>query len=468
MDQLCARSFVDQLWMDSIIPQLSEYIRIPNLSPHFDPDWRGHGYMDDAVRLVSRWCEQNAPTGMKIEVLRLPGRTPLLVMEIPGQTDDTVLLYGHLDKQPETSGWEEGLGPWRPVLRGDRLYGRGGADDGYAAFASLAAILALQDQGVAHARCVVIIEACEESGSFDLPAYIDHLRDRIGSPSLVVCLDSGAGNYEQLWLTVSLRGMVNGRLSVEVLREGVHSGGASGVVPSSFRVLRQLLDRIEDAETGELLLPVLQAGVPSDRLEEARRVAEQLGDGVWQAYRFIDGVRPMGRNNLERVLGRTWYPTLSVTGADGLPALDAAGNVLRPKTSLALSFRLPPTVDANMAMQAIKSELERDPPSGARVSFHGDGAIGWNAPRLSPWLADALERASQASFSKPFMCMGEGGSIPFMAMLGKAFPGAQFMISGVLGPQSNAHGPNEFLHTPFARKLTCCVASVLADHCSRS
>ena len=459
-----AQAFIDGLWMDSIVPSLADYIRIPNESPHFDPDWESRGHMDAAVDLVAGWCRAHAPHGMQLEVVRLPGRTPVLLLEIPGASEDTVLLYGHLDKQPPMSGWDDGLGPWTPVIRGDRLYGRGGADDGYSAYASLAAVLALQAQGLPHARCVVLIEAGEESGSPDLTAYIEHLRRRIGTPSLVVCLDSGAGNYEQLWLTVSLRGMINGRLRADVLREGVHSGTASGVAPSSFRVLRQLLARIEDAASGRLLLPELHVEVPAERLGQVRQVAAALGDAVWQDLPFLPGTRPMGEDNAERILNRTWRPTLSVIGAEGLPAPANAGNVLRPGTTLALSIRLPPTADAAAALQAVQRALEHDPPGGAHVSFSASAASGWNAPALAPWLARSLEAASQACYRKPFMCMGEGGSIPFMGMLGAAFPDAQFMITGVLGPQSNAHGPNEFLHIPFARRLTACVARVLHDH----
>jgi acetylornithine deacetylase/succinyl-diaminopimelate desuccinylase-like protein len=467
MDFRAARQLIDPLWMDSILPALVEYIRIPNKSPDFDPEWQSHGYMEDAVKLVEGWCLRHAPRDMTLEVVRLPGRTPLIFMEIPGSIDDTVLLYGHLDKQPEMSGWEDGLGPWTPVIRGDKLYGRGGADDGYSAFASLAAILALQEQGLPHARCVVIIEACEESGSYDLPFYIAHLQQRIGTPSLVVCLDSGAANYEQLWLTVSLRGMINAKLSATVLREGVHSGFSSGVVPSSFRVLRQLLTRLEDENTGAMRLPELQAEVPPDRLAEVRQVAEALGDEVWTQFPFAPGVQPMGQDNVERILGRTWRSTLSVTGAAGLPPLGSAGNVLRPETALALSIRLPPTADADRALAAVTRELTRDPPSGARITLDASAQGGWNAPSVAPWLGAALEQASQQSFGRSFMCMGEGGSIPFMGMLGAAFPDAQFMITGVLGPASNAHGPNEFLHVAFARKLTVCVAQVLATHALR-
>ena len=174
----------------------------------FDADWVAHGYMDQAVALMETWAKAQPIAGMTVEVVRLEGRTPLIYIDIPASGpetgEDVVLLYGHLDKQPEMTGWDDDLGPWKPVLKGDRLYGRGGADDGYAIFGSLTAVMALQAQQLPHARCVVLIEACEESGSYDLPAYVDHLAARIGKPSLVVCLDSGCGNYEQLWCTCLL------------------------------------------------------------------------------------------------------------------------------------------------------------------------------------------------------------------------------------------------------------------------
>lgn len=468
MNQQTVQKFVDEVWMDSIVPELIEYIKIPNKSPHFDPDWEEHGYMEDAVQQIFAWCKSQDIAGMECEIVRLPGRTPLIFMDIPGDNDDTILLYGHLDKQPEMSGWADGLGPWIPVLRDEKLYGRGGADDGYAAYGSLTAIMALQQEKIPHARCVVIIEACEESGSYDLPYYIEHLRERIGTPSLVVCLDSGAGNYEQLWLTVSLRGMAAGTLRAEVLEEGVHSGYASGVVPSSFRILRQLLSRLENEENGQVLPAYLQAEIPEQRLEQSRQMAEELGDAVYKAYPFAEGVHPQGEDNLQRILNRTWRPALSVTGAEGLPPLASAGNVLRPETALKLSMRLPPTVNGEQASRKIKETLEAEPPLNTKVSFEADqSASGWNAPDIAPWLGSSLEKASQGAFGKSVMYMGEGGTIPFMAMLGDFFPEAQFMITGVLGPNSNAHGPNEFLHVPFARKLTSCVSQVIADHYRR-
>ncbi|MFN7097452.1 MAG: M20 family metallopeptidase [Gammaproteobacteria bacterium] len=458
-------SFINQVWDDSVIPTLENFIRIPNKSPAFDAEWEQHGFMTQAVDLIASWCKQQAIQGMTLEVVQVPGRTPLIFMEIPGQTDKTILLYGHLDKQPEMTGWNADLAPWTPVIKGDKLYGRGAADDGYAAFASLTAIKALQEQHIPHARCVILIEACEESGSYDLPYYMDALKTRIGQPELVICLDSGCGNYDQLWSTTSLRGLVSGVLSVELLTEGVHSGNGSGIIASSFRVMRQLLSRIENKDTGELLLTELKSEIPQRRTEQADIAAQVLGSHVYDLFPMQKGVVPVSTDLTELILNRTWRATLSVIGVDGIPDLDNAGNVLRPKTALKLSLRLPPNCDAQQAAAALKKVLERDPPYGAVVSFQVDKTSdGWDAPELAPWLAKATTEASQAYFGQPAMYMGEGGTIPFMGMLGKQFPQAQFLITGVLGPQSNAHGPNEFLHIPTGKKLTACVAHVIATH----
>ena len=459
--QALARS--EQIWEGEILPALQEYVRIPNRSPAFDAQWRERGEMDKAVALVEAFCKRQPLPGLTVEVVRLPGRTPVIFMESPGEGSETVLLYGHLDKQPEMVGWREGLSPWEPVREGDRLYGRGAADDGYAAFASLAALRLLAEQELPRARCVVLIEACEESGSPDLPAYIEHLAPRIGSPSLVVCLDSGCGNYDQLWSTTSLRGMVAGTLRVQILNEGIHSGDGSGIVPSSFRIARQLLSRLEDEKTGKMLLPELFVEIPAARKAQARAAAKSLGNEVFDKFPFVAGAKPMGDDLAELVLNRTWRPTLSVIGAAGLPSLESAGNVLRPETALKLSIRIPPRLEPKTALAAVKRALESDPPYGAKVAFEGDKAsIGWEAPPLSPWLEGAIEEASRRFWSQPSASMGEGGTIPFMGMLGEKFPAAQFLITGVLGPHSNAHGPNEFLHIPTGKKLTCAVASVIA------
>lgn len=459
------RQFVETTWTEKIIPALQQYLTIPNQSPLYDSTWNTNGYMDQATDLIANWIRaQNVP-GLTLDVVRLAGRTPLLFVEIPGDSHETVLLYGHLDKQPPMDGWNEGLGPWKPVIKEGRLYGRGGADDGYSAFASLTAIQALKQQGIPHARCVILIEACEESGSFDLPHYIEVLKERIGTPSLVICLDSGCGNYDQLWVTCSLRGLVNGNLSISTLTEGVHSGAASGIVPSTFRILRQLLSRLENENTGEILPREFYAQIPEVRVQQATVTAQVLGESVYSEYPFQKGVVPVTCDFTQSLVNRTWRPQLAITGAAGLPPLDKSGNVLRSMTAVKVSLRIPPMVGAETATAFLKQLFERDPPYGAKITFEPEqSADGWNAPALEPWLESSLKQASLAFFGKDACYWGEGGTIPFMAMLGEKFPRAQFVITGVLGPRSNAHGPNEFLDIATGKRITCCVAQVLVDH----
>jgi acetylornithine deacetylase/succinyl-diaminopimelate desuccinylase-like protein len=461
--------FVAEVWDRAILPTLHDYITIPNVSAAYEPRWAELGHMERAVDLLFGWARSRSIDGMALSIERLEGRSPVLLAEIPaangGPADETVFLYGHLDKQPEFTGWRDGLGPWTPVIEGDRLYGRGGADDGYAMFAALTAIEAARESGFAHARCVLLIEASEESGSPDLPFHVEALADRIGTPSLIVCLDSGALDYDRLWTTTSLRGLVAGRLDVAITHEGVHSGSASGVVPSTFRIARQLLSRIEDEQTGRILLRALDVEIPAHRVEQAVATGAEMPHPLADGFPFLDGTRPVTDDPAEQILNRTWRPQLEITGADGLPSCAQAGNVLRPSTSLSLSLRIPPTADPVVAGEALARALLVDPPYGAHLTFDADThASGWNAPALSPWLERSLDEASIAAFGTPARATGEGGSIPFMAMLGERFPDAQFVVTGVLGPGSNAHGPNEFLHIPMATRLTAVVARVLRDH----
>lgn len=459
------KKFVDNHWDQSIIPALSQYITIPCKSPAFDKNWQEHGYLHQAVDFVATWCRAQEIPGLQLMVHGLAGRTPLILLDIPGQLPQTVLLYGHLDKQPEMTGWHEGLSPWQPVIKDNRLYGRGGADDGYAVFAALTAIKALQQQNLPHARCLILIEASEESGSYDLPFYMDHLADEIGEPDMVVCLDSGMGNYQQFWSTASLRGLVSGVLSVDILTEGVHSGAAGGVVPSSFRIMRELLSRVEDEKTGRILLDEFYVEIPQERIAETHEASQVLGDEVWKEYPWIVGAKPAGDTLDEMILNRTWRPSLEITGMDDIPTLQNAGNVLRPKTQAMLSLRIPPTCNPKQAAQALKKTLEANPPHQAKVSFTiAKESSGWNAPKLEEWLAQAIGQASTTYFGKPAVFWGEGGSIPFMHMLGEKFPRAQFVITGVLGPHSNAHGPNEFLDIPTGKRVTCCIAELLFKH----
>jgi acetylornithine deacetylase/succinyl-diaminopimelate desuccinylase-like protein len=455
---------VSNQWRSSIVERLTAYVRIPNKSPMFDPDWERHGHMDAAANLIADWCRQQPVEGMKVEVRKLPGLTPLVYVDVPGEVPDCVLLYGHLDKQPEFTGWESGLSPWEPVIRDGKLYGRGGADDGYAAFSSLAAIVALKEQKVPLPRCVILIEASEESGSVHLPAHLRSLGKEIGEPSLVICLDAEAGNYDQVWCTTSLRGNLVGELNVRMLTEGVHSGMGTGISATPFRIAQQLIARLENPVTGDILVDELQVSVPPDRRAQINGAAKVLGEAVAKKLPFAKGAQPLSNDPVELIINSTWRATLAVTGADGLPAIANAGNVLLPEITLKLSLRLPPTTDPQKATAAVKATLERDPPYGAQVSFRGGGSPGWNAPPFLPALEASISAASHAVFGKEAVSVGSGGTIPFMGMLGEQFPKTQFFITGVLGPQSNAHGPNEFLHLAYAEKITACVALVLADH----
>jgi acetylornithine deacetylase/succinyl-diaminopimelate desuccinylase-like protein len=477
LDALRLQQQVDGHWQQAIVPALQRYIEVPAKSPAFDPDWAAHGLLDRVLQSAADWVQAQQVPGLVLEVIRLPGRTPVLFFEVPATrsasegSGQTILMYGHLDKQPEFSGWRSHLGPWTPVIEDGKLYGRGGADDGYAVYASVAAIQALKAQQVPHPRVVGLIETCEESGSGDLLPYIDALRPRLGEVGLVVCLDSGAGNYDQLWLTTSLRGMASGMLRVEILTEGVHSGDASGLVPSSFRIMRQVLDRLEDSATGRLLPATFHCEVPPERLAQAQATAAILGEEVYRrfpwAHHDCGGATvfalPTTTDPVQALLNRTWSPTLSVTGADGFPALQDAGNVLRPYTAFKLSLRLPPLVDAAQAVQQMKALLEDNAPYQAKVTFEPQGAAsGWNAPATTPWFVQALEQASLAHYGAPVGYIGQGGTIPLMNLLSQGFPKAQMMVCGVLGPKSNAHGPNEFLHLPYAQRLTAAVAQVMA------
>ena len=475
---------VSQAWDDDIVHRLEDYIRIPAKSPMFDADWVKNGFIDTVVWDAATWVMAQKVEGLTLEIIRLEGRTPVLFFEVSASSGagdvnpakaastQTVLMYGHLDKQPEFSGWRSDLGPWSPKYEDGKLYGRGGADDGYAVYASIAAIQALKSQNVAHPRIVGLIETCEESGSYDLLPYIDALGTKLGDVALVICLDSGAGNYDQLWLTSSLRGMASGVLKVEILTEGVHSGDASGLVPSSFLIMRQVLDRLEDSATGRLLPASFHCEVPADRLRQAQATAAILGDALhknfpWAHYDCGGApafALPTTTDPVQALLNRTWTPTLSVTGAEGFPDFKNAGNVLRPYTAFKLSLRLPPLIDAGTAVQQLKKLLEDNAPYQARVTFDGEGsATGWNAPNTAPWFEQALTQASQDYFGAPCGYIGQGGTIPLMSMLSKGFPKAQMMVCGVLGPKSNAHGPNEFLHVPYAKKLTAAVAQVIAQ-----
>ncbi len=454
---------VETFWESDIIDSLSEYIEIPNKSPHFDPDWKANGFMDQAMAHVMDWVKSQNIDRLEMELHEIDDLTPTLLLRYPGTIDDNVLIYGHLDKQPEFNGWHEGLAPWQAVRREDKLYGRGGADDGYAIYSAIAIIQMLIAWDLPHPNITILIEASEESGSPDLPVYMDKLEDQIGEPSLVIALDSTCGNYEQLWVTTSLRGMLIGELKVQVLEQGAHSGAAGGIVGSSFRLLRQLLSRVEDEHSGAILPSFLNEQVPEIRRREAKAAGEVLREDFNTMYTYAGQSGPVSSDPTELVLNNTWQASLEVTGIDGIPDLKNAGNVLRPYTTAKFALRLPPTTDAEVAEKELTKLLTEDAPNGVEVTFDTEAAPGWHAPATTPALEAALQKASNAYFGAPSIYLGCGGTIPFMEFLANKLPNSQFVVTGVLGPHSNAHGPNEFLHIPTAKKITACMTSVIYD-----
>ncbi|GMI12519.1 hypothetical protein TrVE_jg5419 [Triparma verrucosa] len=443
-----------------------DFIRVPNLSAAFDDAWDSNGHQIEAFDLVTKWAKAQNLKNCKVELLKDDGRTPLLFMEVEHRESEQVcMLYAHIDKQPPMGAWREGLGPCDPVVQDGKLYGRGAVDDGYGFFSAITSIKAIQEQGLPCPRIVMLFEGCEESGSRDLPHYMDKLSGRIGTPDLIVCLDAGCGNYEQLWMTTSLRGSTNVMVNVSMLTAGAHSGFASGIVPSSFRITRQLLSRLEDEETGIVKPDKFFVEIPKSRLEQTAAAAEILGNSVYKQFPFVEGGHPVAKDApiSEHLLAKAWRPALSVTGADGLPATAVAGNVMLPFTKLKLSMRLPPTLDAKQASQDMAEILTRDPPQGAHITVTpGPAGNGWHAPLEAEWLSEAVHKASLTFFGKPSAHLGEGGSIPFMGMLKNMFPSAQFLVTGAAGPGNCMHAPNENLHIDYSARLTMCVTQVVA------
>lgn len=477
-----------RIWEGRNVALLKKYIRIPNQSEHFDKKWEQTGHMEKAAQLFGNWAEErkeNIP-GLSVEIVRIEGKAPLIYIEIPGTIPQSspkdeskkILLYGHYDKQPPLNkkdkdgngGWSEGLGPWKPVRRGNRLYGRGSADDGYAMPAALTAYELLAEQGVPYAPATIIIEGNEESGSHELPAYLEKLADRIGNPDMVICLDSGAGDYERLWKTTSLRGLVAGNLKVDVMKTGVHSGVGGAVAPNSFDIATELLGRVRDSKTSKVFLPELRADVPAERLEEAEYSGALLGDDVFKSLPLLDGVRPLTDNPVDFLVRRGWEPSIAQTAVD--VKIDGGGNVHSSGIDIRLSTRIAPGVVPQNAAEAMKNAFETDPPHGAHVHFNADTMSGgWNAPPTAPWLAKSIDSASRNYFKNSADDLGnvpaaeaQGGTIPFMRMLGVQFPNAQFLITGVLGPDSGAHGIDEYVEVEYVKKLNAAVAQVIADH----
>jgi acetylornithine deacetylase/succinyl-diaminopimelate desuccinylase-like protein len=459
-------SMIEASFEKEVLPGLSEFIKIDNLSPFYDLEWNSNGKQDKAAQFILDWVKAQSVDGLKAEIIKDADKSPLIFVEIDARGGSTknFMLYGHFDKQPHFTGWAEGLGPTIPVIRDGFLYGRGGADDGYAIFSAIVGIKAIQDQGLPHGRVVIVIEGSEESGSPHLVHYLNQLKERIGEPDLMVCLDSGAQDYDRLWVTSSLRGNLIVDITCEVLAEGVHSGAGTGLAPDSFMILRNILDRLEDSTTGRVN-SAFQVEIPQERIEDAQKVADLKKEHILEHVKLIEGVKGMSNDYAQLILKNTWEPTLCLTGASFIPPHETAGNVLRPKTTLRLSMRLPPSLDAPQAAEKLIQILSENPPYNAKITCvkRAPGS-GWNNKKLSNKLHESLNTTSLKLWGKEYLSFGEGGSIPFIKQLADSFPSCEIVVIGVLGPNSNAHSCNEGLHIDYCKKITATLAHTLSDY----
>ena len=454
----------DSIWEESILPSLSEFIEIHALSPGFAPDWDELGELQATIDLFCDWLDRQGIAGMTYKTHRIGNHSPVLLVTIEGTGSGEVLFYSHLDKQPSRPNlWSEGLHPLKAVRRDPFLFGRGSVDDGYGGYLCVTAMKLLQEAGAPHPKATFLIETCEESGSFDLPPYLDLLSEDLGSPDLVVVLDSGGPTYEHIWVTEALRGLVAGNLSVKVSHEGVHSGMSGGAIPSSFRIQRMLLDRVENSSTGEVLIPEMHVEISDKIKQEAATLGSILGDELWKSLPVVNTLEPQTRGADQILLDINWRPAMSVIGADGMPPVQTAGNVLRTHTDLKLSFRIPPGVKAEYVQGVVKEMLEKDPPYGAEVTYHAtEPADGFHAPPLHDGVAKALDEVSMKLTGYSPMATWIGGTIPFMAMIQNKYPNACFLCTGSSGPGNNAHGPDEKLHIPHSKRLNVALAYAVA------
>lgn len=459
---------IESSWKSVTQQPIEEFVRIPALSIDFDKQWDKNGHLLDAVLHAKRWADSLGLEGISMEAIQEEGAPPCLFADIPGtgakKDGKTVFLYGHLDKQPENTGWDENKSAWKPVVENGRLYGRGAADDGYSWFCTLSALRALDKLGIDRPHCVALFETAEESSSFHYEKYLERMKSHLGDVGLVVILDSTALDYKRLWITQSLRGTVNCMLKVQVLEHDMHSGEAGGIVPSSFMIVRSLLDRMEDANTGKIRLDALHCDIPKEVIKQTKALAKVCGKQVFEAFPWEGATKPEKRNPWKAILSRNWEPALAVVGAGGIPSIAEAGAILRAQTTLKLCMRIPPLVDPEKAAKAMKQCLTEKPPFKATVSMEGlVTGPGWYASGTPQWLKKALNQSSKAFWGEEAGYLGIGASIPLVAHFSKVWPETAFMVAGVLGPNSNAHGPNEFLDLEYAKRLTASVAKVISE-----
>ena len=458
---------IDAKWDDWYVKGLSDFIRVPNLSPNYDEEFLTNGRIEQAAECVDGYINQLQIEGITKHYFQPDGMSPMVVYTVEPTQGCTknIMIYGHLDKQPWMEGWDEGLGPCEPVIRGEYLYGRGGADDGYAPFSAMLAVKNLQQQGVMLPRIALVLETEEESGSENLLDLLEAAKEVIGTPDYCFCMDSGAFDYNQLWLTSSLRGVCIVSLEVEFAKGGYHSGEVGGIIPETFRVARALLNRVDNAETG-MVCDDLQVEIPQWARDEAVVMAGHSGAEMHTKYNYHEGCVPMNADNLaEMYLNNTWRPNLSITGASGLPDVAIAGNVVRASTKLKLSMRLPPSAKPDEAEAKLTEILTTNVPHNAKVTVKGGHAgQGWCMKAMDPWLNAVVKKSGSDFFDgKDTGTYGMGGSIPFLAELGNMYPSTNIMALGLIGPKANAHAPNECINLTYAKKLTKALSHLIAE-----
>eukprot|EP00930_Biecheleria_cincta_P001434 TRINITY_DN102578_c0_g1_i1.p1 TRINITY_DN102578_c0_g1~~TRINITY_DN102578_c0_g1_i1.p1 ORF type:complete len:509 (+),score=102.59 TRINITY_DN102578_c0_g1_i1:153-1679(+) len=467
MDSVETMRIVEEEW-NAAMPVLQDFVRIPNLTPLRDADWETNGLLDKATDHVANWVKAQNLDRCTVEIFKDEGNSPFLFIEVGGtpgspKAASTILMYGHLDKQPHGEGWDEDAGPTAAVIKDGKLFGRGAGDDGYAVFSCIIALKALQRQGVAHPRTVILAECSEESGSMHLSHYVQKLDGRIGTPSAVYCLDAGVEDYNRFWLNTSLRGALAATLEVSISSIAQHSGTAGGIVPDVHRIMRQLLARIEDVNTGRMLLPDFFTKIPVERQAEMKAASEALGyPQTSRKIPFLPGCHPVVDDAFQLYRANSWEPSMAVIGSEGIPGFASASPILATSHKIMLAVRLPPMVDPEIAAAAMKSVLERDPPCGAKVCVDFKFKVkGFHAGEVKPNLEKAMNQASEQIFGKPPGSFGCGGTIPLMNILQEMFPDASLIVSGILGPGSNEHGPNESMPIEYAKKFTACVSMIM-------
>jgi len=437
--------------LPTAISDLGRLVRIPSVS------WDGYdpGRVVESAEAV-RGLLEGLDVFDSVSIATAPidsarvGQPAVLARREPRNGKPTILLYAHHDVQPPgaESDWESA--PFEPTVRGDRLYGRGAADDKAGVMAHVAAIRAFVevvgrdfDLGL-----VAFIEGEEEFGSRSFANFIAENRDTLEADVIVVA-DSDNWDTQTPSLTVGLRGNVTFKLTVSTLEHASHSGMFGGAAPDAMLAMIRLLASLHDGDGSVAVDGLTSRTVATPDYDEARLIEEAA---------LLPGVTPIGRGP---VLSRLWdQPAITITGIDA-PTVQNASNTLIPSVTVKVSARIAPGQDASAAYAALENHVLEHAPFGAHVSISDVDKGNPFLVDTSGWaVADAKDAMRQAWDSAPYET-GVGGSIPFISDLVAVFPQAQILITGVEDPDSRAHSPNESLHLGVFRRAILTEAILL-------